>query len=222
MKRFFKRLALGILLALPWIGAASAQQVNNYWWDGTPGTSCPSCWVPTSPTNPMPVVGPTSGALGNVGGFNISVSSTPTVQNASYSSGNAIGGLQTIAFFRTTAQPSGILNNVLISSQGGSTTAITLYIFNANPSASTCTDKSAFALNSADVSKLIATTPPILTPAVVGVGTTVTMASQQLPISVKNTDGTATVNLYVCAVVGGTVTPASTSDLVFKFAGVQD
>lgn len=54
MKRFFKSLGLGILLALPWVGA-SAQQVNNYWLNAA--TPCPSCWVPTSATNPMPVSG---------------------------------------------------------------------------------------------------------------------------------------------------------------------
>lgn len=156
------------------------------------------------------------------GGFDMSISNTPTVQNAAYSSGNAIGGLQTIAFFRTIAQPTGILNNVLVSSKGGSTTAITLYIFEANPTASTCTDKSAFSLNAADVSKLITTIPIVLTPAVIGAGATATFASQQSAISIRNTDSTTALNFYVCAVVGGSVTPASTTDLVFKFAGIQD
>src|SRR5271156_5885978 len=76
------------------------------------------------------------------GGFSFDVSLTPTVQNASYSSGNAIGGLQSVKIFRGTVNPSGILNNIQVLSQGGSTTAITFYIFRAKPSASTtCTDK---------------------------------------------------------------------------------
>lgn len=53
MKRFFKSLALGILLALPWIGA-SAQQVNNYCWiDAGP----PVHWGPCNSTNPLAVTG---------------------------------------------------------------------------------------------------------------------------------------------------------------------
>jgi hypothetical protein len=145
---------------------------------------------------------------------------TPTVQNASYSSGNAIGGLQTITPFRYNSGTI-ILNNISVWSQGGSTTAITLYIFKIKPSSSTtCTDKSAFSLAAADVSSLIATTPPVLTPAVVGAGTTDTVASQQLPVSITN--GDQSTNLYICPVVGGTVTPASTTDLVFKYSGVQD
>lgn len=175
--------------------------------------------APVSSTNPIPVTAGSSG-LGQVGGFDISIAFTPTVQNAAYSSGNAIGGLQTLTFFRTTTQPTGILNNVSVASKGGSTTAMTLYFFTANPSATTCTDKSAFSLGAADVAKLIPTIPIVLTPAVVGAGTTVTAASQQLPVSIKNSE--TTLSLYMCAVVGGSVTPASTSDLVFKVAGIQD
>jgi hypothetical protein len=145
---------------------------------------------------------------------------TPTVQNAGYSSGNAIGGLQTISPFRYNGGTA-ILNNVSVWSAGGSTTAITLYIFKIKPSSSTtCNDKAAFSLAAADIPSLIPTIPPVLTPAVVGAGTTATVASQQLPVSVTN--GEASVNLYICAVVGGSVTPATTTDLTFKYAGLQD
>lgn len=158
----------------------------------------------------------------SAGGFNVSATVIPGVQNAAYSSGNVIGGLMTVPFFRKPAQPSAILNNVSVASLGGSTTAITLYIFGANPTASTITDKSAFSLAAADVAKLIATIPIVLTPAVVGAGTTATFASQQLAVAVQNTDSTPALNLYVVAVVGGSVTPATTTDLIFKFAGLQD
>lgn len=53
MKRFLKSLTLGILLALPWIGA-SAQQVNTYCFiEG----SSPIKWTPCSIANPMQVSG---------------------------------------------------------------------------------------------------------------------------------------------------------------------
>ena len=151
----------------------------------------------------------------------------PTIQNASYSSGNAIGNsgtngaLQTITPFRS-VQPTGILNNESIWSLGGSTTAITLYIFKANPINSTCTDKAAFVLAAADVPKLINAIPIVLTPAVVGVGTTATTAASQSPISIRNQDNPTTNKLYICPVVGGTVTPASTSDLIFNYSGIRD
>src|ERR1035437_6190494 len=64
MKRFFKRLALGFILALPWIGAASSQQVNMYWNTGGAGFSA---WQPGSAGNPLPVTGALSirGATSN-------------------------------------------------------------------------------------------------------------------------------------------------------------
>lgn len=53
MKKFLKRIVLGVVLALPWIGAASAQQVNVYC---NTGASGPSGWQADSPSNPCPVV----------------------------------------------------------------------------------------------------------------------------------------------------------------------
>ncbi len=54
MKNFLKRLAIGIFLALPWIGAASAQQVNNYCL--IEGTSPPK-FTACSAANPLQVTG---------------------------------------------------------------------------------------------------------------------------------------------------------------------
>jgi hypothetical protein len=77
---------------------------------------------------------------------------TPVVQAAAYSSGNAMGWLQSVSLL----QPSkaGVFNGLMIASKGGATTALTFYIFDTNPTASTCTDKVAFVLNAADVAKL--------------------------------------------------------------------
>lgn len=156
-------------------------------------------------------------------GANAVVSNTPTVQNAAYAASNAIGGWQQIAAFRTTAQPSGILDYVAVASKGGSMTALTVYGFTKSSAnlTSTCTDKSAFSLAAADLSSMIPGFPITLTPATTQ-GTTVTSAAQSIVTSVKNSDSAASANLTFCAVVGGSVTPASTSDLVFNFGLVQD
>lgn len=156
---------------------------------------------------------------GNVGGYEFAVAVTPTVQNAAYVVGNALGGTQTVSVFRT-AGGTAKLNNVSMWSKSGSLINVTLYIFNATPSASTCTDKSAFVLGAADIAKLIAVTPPVLTPHIVGSGATATADSWQSPVSIVN--GDSTTNVYVCPVIGGSVTPSTTSDYVFKFAGPQD
>lgn len=62
MLRFLGIFATGILLSLSFLSGASAQQANNYWFNGTPGTSCPSCWTPASPTTPVPTASAPSGA----------------------------------------------------------------------------------------------------------------------------------------------------------------
>lgn len=161
--------------------------------------------------------------IGQVGGFDAIISNTPTVQNAAYSASNAIGGWQQIAVFRSAAQPSGIIDYISVASKGGSTTALTVYAFNKSSAnlTSTCTDKSAFALTAADLSALIPGFPVTLTPATTQ-GATITSASQSVVVSVKNADGTPSTNITLCAVVGGSVTPASTTDLVFNVALVQD
>lgn len=159
-------------------------------------------------------------ALAQVVGYDGAVSFTPTVQNAAYSSGNSLGGLQTVKLLRP-PQYSGIFTSFQITSKGGATTAMTIYIFDANPTSSTCTDKVAFSLNAADISKL-AMQPFVLTPAVVGAGTTATTAQQIQAVSMINQDTTRSPNLYVCIVAGGSVTPATTSDLVAKITGALD
>jgi len=217
MKRFIKSLALGFILALPWAGA-QAQQTNNYCL--IEGTSPPK-FTPCQATNPMQVQGSTSGAFGLVGGFNIAVPVAPTIQAAQYVSGNAVGALQSVAVFRTTAQPSGILDNIFVGWEGTETTALTFYVFNTNPTGSTCTDKVAFSLAAADIPKL-ALPPFTLTAAAPAVGTTSTYANSTFtPISIKNQDGTPTLNLYICAVSGGTFTPA-VGDLTYKVSVAQD
>lgn len=147
---------------------------------------------------------------------------TPTVAASSHVSGSSVGGLQTIAFFRANSSFSGIVNNVKWAWKTGSNlTAVTIYLFSANPTASTCTDATALTLNAADVSKQIAGSPFVLSPAVIGAGSTVSSAYAQSAISVQNADGTPGVNLYACVVVNATVTPAA-NDGVLNVAGLTD
>ncbi len=143
----------------------------------------------------------------------------PTIQNAAYASGNVIGGLQTVAFFRSASPASATLDQVCIGWLGGETVSDTIYIFTANPASSTTTDKSAFSLAAADAKKLV--TSPFTLTAAAPTGTTDSFACQSLAVSAVNGDGTATQNLYVVHVVGGSVTPA-VGDLFFTISGVRN
>lgn len=142
----------------------------------------------------------------NQTGFN--VSATPTIQNAAYASGNCMGGFQTVALGTTGSN----LSQVGLSSKGGLATSKQVYLFSANPSSSTCTDKSTFTLNAADVGKLMRSFS--LVP-VAPAGTTVTTAAQpNLGLGVPS-GGT----IYVAIVETATETPATTTDLVLSFSG---
>jgi len=139
------------------------------------------------------------------------VSIAPTVQNAAYSASNSLGGLQTLSAFRLSAH-SGIFNRLWLGSKGGSTVAMTVYVFDANPTNSTCTDKTAFSLASADLAKL-AFAPFVITPAAPQ-GATQTVGEFSTVASLANADSPQTTNIYLCIVANASVTPASTSDIV--------
>jgi hypothetical protein len=162
-----------------------------------------------------------AGATPIVTSTDVAVYVAPTIQNAAYASGNAVGALQSVSVFRTTNQPSGVLNALLLAWKGTETTPLTFFVFDTNPTGSTCTDKTAFSLATADIPKL-ALAPFTLTAAAPAVGTTSTYAQSSFsPVSVKNQDSGATQNLYICAVSGGSFTPA-VGDLTYKVSVVND
>jgi hypothetical protein len=158
-------------------------------------------------------------------GSNKLISIAPTVTSGSaYTANNAVGGWQQTSVFRTTVVPSGLLTSLSIMSKGGQTVNFIVYAFaksTANLS-STCTDKSAFSLNSADLSALIPGFPITLIPGVMAGGATQSQASVALSTSVSNLDGTASQNISFCIVTSGTPTFASTSDILMGLSISQD
>lgn len=159
--------------------------------------------------------------IGYLGSFDAAMPVVPTIQNAAYVAGNAVGSLQTIQTFRNTTQPSGVLTAISLFFKGTESTPMTFYVFDQNPTSSTCTDKTAFVLNAADVPKL-AFAPFTLTPTPPPAGTSATSATSTFsPISVHNNDGATTTNMYVCVVSGGSFTPALL-DMSYKISIAQD
>jgi hypothetical protein len=155
--------------------------------------------------------------------FDASVLVQPTIQAAAYVSGNAIGSLQTVPVFRLVATPSGIMDGWVLRWKGTEVAPVTFYVLDAAPTVgTTCADKTAFVLGAADIPHLVL--PPFtLTAAAPAVGTTATSASASFtPISISNKDTpTTTQNLYVCAVSGGSFTPA-VGDLSYGISLAQD
>ena len=153
--------------------------------------------------------------------YDASISVPMTVTATSYTSSKSLGGLYTVPVFRF-HQDGARLQWASVRSSSGITPAVTIYVFNANPTGSTCTDTSSFVLVAADVPKLVYTASLTLA-APQGSTPTVGTTAQNLALSMSNADATPTKNAYVCIVVGsGGATPASTTDLSFSLGVSPD
>jgi len=158
-----------------------------------------------------------------VGGFDINLNITPVLTPSSaYSANNVVGGLQTANIFRTRLQTSGLLGWINMTSVGGQTTSITVWGFEKKPT-STCTDKAAFVLATADLPYLIPGFPvTVALAATNGQTPSSGFTSFIPPVSVQNSDSPTTTNLYFCATTSGTPTFATAGDLTFGYALIQD
>lgn len=100
--------------------------------------------------------------VGEVGGNILPITNDITTTNATTTTGQSIGGLQTLAnAVRVSAVlgssgTSGMIQSVIVSFKDAVTTSqIDVFYFNASPSGSTCTNDSAFILADADRDKVI-------------------------------------------------------------------
>lgn len=163
--------------------------------------------------------------IGEIGGNQIKVQVAQTVTASSaYTSGNAIGGLMTIANAARVsgslgaAGTGGILQNVAVNSKSLQTTQVDVFIFDANPTGSTCTDKTAFVLATADFDKVIGVASVPGTAANgsgwFGGGTGSVGLAANLALAYDLSSATS---IYACAVTRSTPTFTATSDISVKF-----
>jgi hypothetical protein len=207
MRRLIPTLILAAVIALAVLAPSARAADQNIWCQNSSGN-----WMPAAPGTPCPV----TASGGNIGGYDFFVSTTPTIQNAQYVSGNCMGGFQAVAVGTTTGG-SGILTDFTLISKGGLITGKQIYLFSSNPSGSTCTDKSTFTIAAADLPKLITSftvTPAVPTGGAASVGNVSNL--------VYNYVTSGNNNLYFAIVETATETPASTSDLIFNIGGVKD
>lgn len=155
--------------------------------------------------------------IGSTTGIYKNVSVIPTVQNAAYSAGQAIGGLQSL-----TVLSSGLIQQVQLASKGGSTVGVWVYLWNKNPAASTCTDRNNFVTSQADNQNLIAV-PFLLTPALGVSANDVTTYAQQANMAAPfvNNDTSPGTTVYACLLAAAAVTPATTTDYRLNVQAAQ-
>ena len=165
--------------------------------------------------------GTPTNVVGNVGGYEFNASVIPTVQNASYTAGQSLGGLQTISI-GSTASLSGILTGISVESNGGSLTGIVAYVWSKNPASTTCTDNTNFVVSQTDNKALVNNAPTLIIPAIIvsGQDTHTYAASTNLVGNFVN--GSANTDLYVCLLTNATVTPATTTDIRLNIQGTKD
>lgn len=159
--------------------------------------------------------------IGFVGGYEFNTSVIPTVQNAAYAAGQSLGGLQTISIGSTNSL-SGILDQVSIASTGGSTVAAVMYVWDKNPSGTTCTDKTNFVKSQTDNQHLITGAPILLTPALVVSAQDATTYAAAANLTNNFVNSSTNTNLYVCLLANASVTPATTTDYRINIQGVKD
>lgn len=151
---------------------------------------------------------------GQVGGLDAQTTTTPTVTASAYSAGNCVGGFNAVTIARISGG-NGLIQNVILMSKTGLTPTLTVFLFNANPSSSTCADKSTFTLNAADLPKLI--TAPFALSLVAPNGATPSMAefaNMARPFVAGGSSGSGVQTVYFGMTVAAAVTPASTSEFV--------
>jgi hypothetical protein len=153
----------------------------------------------------------------------VQVAQTVTASSA-YAAGNAIGGLQTIAGAARVsgslgaAGTGGILTGLMMNSKSLQTTQVDVFLFDANPSGSTCTDKTAFSLATADFDKVIGvvTIPGTAANGAGWYAGTVgsTGVATYYPVTYDLASATS---IFACAVTRGTPTYTATTDVSFKY-----
>lgn len=174
------------------------------------GVQCTAGSASGAPTN----------VVGLVGGYEFNASAIPTVQTGSYSAGQSLGGLQTISIGATNSI-TGILTQIQIASKGGSVVASVIYVWQKNPTGTTCTDKTNFVASQTDNQQLIVQ-PQLLTPAVVVSAQDTTTYAAATNLIAPFVNGSTNTSLYACVVANATVTPGTTTDLRLNLQGAKD
>jgi len=152
----------------------------------------------------------------------ITVAQTVTASSA-YTAGNAVGGLIT---FSNAARASGaagtpgtggLVQSVVVSSKTAQSSQMDLILFNANPSGSTCTDKTAVDVVAADFDKIVGIAHVTDWTAL---GSTRSAGqAQSLAMPYALVSATA---LYGCLVTRGTPTFGSTSDITVSLRAIRN
>jgi len=141
------------------------------------------------------------------------VSVTPTISaSPDYSAGDAIGGKQTLTAAVLVSGGVCVLDSLIVVDKANQSPQFDVLIFDADPSASTITDNSAFVF-STDISKLIARIP-VVTADWQSIDSTALASKGNLGITLQASGSTS---LFAAIVARGAYNANSTGDLILKY-----
>lgn len=147
-------------------------------------------------------------------GFDVPV--TPTVTAGAYAAGDIMGGLITFANVAHAADKLVVVSGVQVISKAAVTPALTLHIFNADPTSTTKTDNAAYSLNAADAFKVVKSI--VLPTTWNDHGTPNSVSSENIGLVAAPVSGGR--DLYGLLVDATGVTLTSTSDIQVRLRGV--
>lgn len=156
--------------------------------------------------------------MGQVGGQIISAATALTVTASAYTSGNCMGGKITIANIARANDITGRLTKLVMQSKSLQTFAFDVVLFNADPSASTFTDRGTFDVVAADWNKVIGV---VHVSDWTALGATRSSA-QALGLNIPFSPVSGARTLYAAIAVRSTPTPASTSDFSLLLSNDSD
>lgn len=142
---------------------------------------------------------------------------TPTVtvtSGAAYTAGNSVGGKLTLAACKTSESP-GLIQSVVLTFKATQTDAYRVVFFDADPTGTTITDKTAFSVASADLPKVIGVA---LCDEIFQTGSTSVIQAIDLALPFTVASGS---NIYAAIYTTGTPTFSSTSDVSLAVRVVQ-
>ena len=154
--------------------------------------------------------------IGYVGGTTVSITATPTVTAASaYAAKNQVGGLITLANAFGAAN-SGRIDSLILTSKAARTEGFAVHFFRSNPTNTTWADKTALAINAADIPYYVGTYALANPNSDMG---TVTIYTLDAVSKLMTASGTS---LYAVLETTGAPTFATTSDLTLTVVISQD
>lgn len=164
--------------------------------------------------------------IGEIASNQIKVQVAPATTIATYATGKAVGTLMTVANAARVsgalgaAGTGGILTGLTATSKVAQSAQMDIFLFDASPAGSTCTDNTLFVLGTADIDKLIGvvTIPGTQANGAGWFGAATPIATTGVATYYPVTyDLSSATSIFACAVTRGTPAFTGTADISFKF-----